>query len=46
LISCKNRSAEHGSKLRAKHLERELPVVLQIASQVNGGHAAAAELAL
>ena len=47
LISARNRSdAEHRAELGAEHLERDLAVVLEVAGEVDGGHAARAELAL
>ena len=38
--------AEHGAELRVEHLERDVAVVLEVAREVDGGHAAAADLAL
>ena len=38
--------AEDGRELGAEDLEGDLAVVLQVVGQVDGGHAAAAELAL
>ena len=38
--------AEHGGQLGAQHLERDLAVVPQVVREVDGGHAARAELAL
>jgi len=38
--------AEYGGELRPEHLERDPPVVLEIAGEMYRGHAAAAELAL
>ena len=39
-------AADHGGELGAQHLERDLAVVLEVLGQVDGGHAARAELAL
>ena len=38
--------ADHGGELGAEHLERDLAVVAEVLGQVDGGHAAGAELAL
>jgi hypothetical protein len=38
--------ADRGCQLRPKHFERHLPFVLQVAGEVDHGHAAAAEFAL
>ena len=38
--------AERGGQLGAQHLDRHLAVVLQVLGEVDGGHAALAELAL
>ena len=38
--------AEHGGKLGAQDLEGDLALVLEILGQVDGGHAALAQLAL
>src|SRR2546426_3199280 len=38
--------AEDGRKLRAEHLERDGAIVLEIAGEIDRGHATAAELAL
>ena len=37
---------EHGAELGAEHLERHLPVVLEVGGEVDRRHAAGAELAL
>ena len=47
LISARKRSAPRMARqLGAQHLERDLAVVAQVVGQVDGGHAAGAELAL
>ena len=38
--------AEHRGQLRPEHLERHLAPVLEVVGEVDGGHAAAAELTL
>ena len=38
--------AEDGGQVGAQHLERDLAVVLQVAREVDGRHAARADLAL
>ena len=38
--------AEHGGELGPEHLERDLAVVLEVLGEVDGRHAALAELAL
>ena len=38
--------AEHGAELGIEHLERDAAVVLDVAREVHGGHAAAPDLAL
>ena len=38
--------AEHGGELGLQDLERDLAVVLEVLGEVDGGHAALAELAL
>ena len=38
--------ADHGGELGAQHLERDLAVVPEVLGEVDGGHAARAELAL
>ena len=38
--------ADHGGELGAQHLEGDPPVVPEVLGQVDGGHAAGAELAL
>jgi hypothetical protein len=38
--------AERGSQVRVQHLERDLPIVLQILREVHRGHAAPANLAV
>ena len=38
--------AEHRAELRLEHLERDLAVVLDVAREVDGRHAAGADLAL
>ena len=38
--------AERGGELGTEHLDRDLAVVLEVVGQVDGGHAALAELAL
>ena len=38
--------AERGGELRAQHLDRDVAVVLEVVREVDGGHAAAPELAL
>jgi len=38
--------AEDGGELGLQHLERDPAVVLEVLGEVNGGHAAGAELAL
>ena len=38
--------AERGGELGAEHLDRDLAIVLQVLGEVDGGHAALAELAL
>ena len=42
----KSLGAEHGGELGPEHLERDLAVVLDVAREVDRGHAAGAELAL
>ena len=39
-------ATEHRGELRTQDLERDLPVVLHVLGEVDGGHAAAPELAL
>jgi hypothetical protein len=39
-------TAEYRAQLGAQHLERHLAIVLEVGGQVDGGHAAGAELAL
>ena len=36
--------AEHRAKFGVEHLERDRPLVLEVAREVHGGHAAAPEL--
>src|SRR4051794_30932793 len=36
--------AEHGTELRVEDLERHLAIVLEIAGEVDGGHASGADL--
>ena len=38
--------ADHGAEFGTQHLDRHLAVVLDVVGQVDGGHAAGAELAL
>ena len=38
--------AEHGGQLGPEHLDGDLAVVLEVVGQVDGGHAALAQLAL
>ena len=38
--------AEHGAELGVQHLDRDLAVVLEVVREVDGGHAAGADLAL
>ena len=38
--------AERGGELGVEHLERDRAVVLEVVGEIDGGHAAAAELAL
>ena len=38
--------AERGGQLGVEHLERDRPLVLEVAGEIDGGHAPAAELAL
>ena len=38
--------ADHGGELGPQHLDRDLAVVLEVLGEVDGGHAALAELAL
>ena len=46
-ISRRNRSGpSDGGELGVEHLERDRPVVLEVAREVHRGHAPAAELAL
>ena len=46
-ISRRNRSgADDGGELGAEHLEGDLPVVLEVVGEVDGRHAALAQLAL
>ena len=42
----KRSAPSDGGELRAQHLERHRAVVAEVVGQVDGGHAAAAELAL
>ena len=47
LISLRNRSAaDHGGELRAEDLDGDGAIVLEVVREVDGGHAARAELAL
>ena len=39
-------AADHRAELRVQHLDRHLAPVLQVLGEVDGGHAALAELAL
>jgi len=38
--------AEDGAELRVEHLDRDVAIVFEIAREINGRHAAAAELAI
>ncbi len=38
--------AEHGGELRLEHLDRDLAIVLEVRGEVDGGHAAGAQLPL
>ena len=38
--------AQHGAQLGIEHLERDVAIVLQVLREVDGGHAAGADLAL
>ena len=38
--------AEHGAELRIEHLERDVAIVLEVAREIDGRHAAAPDLAL
>jgi hypothetical protein len=38
--------SQRGGELRPQHLDRDLSVMLEILGEINGGHAAPAELAL
>ena len=38
--------AEHGAELGVEHLERDVAVVSDVAREIDGGHAARADLAL
>ena len=38
--------ADDGGELRAQHLDRDLAIVLQVLGEIDGRHAAGAELAL
>jgi hypothetical protein len=39
-------TAQHGGEFGPEHLERDLPLVLEVSGEVDRGHAAAPELAL
>ena len=38
--------ADDGSQLRLEHLQRDLPLVLQVVREIDGGHPALTEFAL